>query len=117
MLTVNWNRSALRLREQTLTEPRVLEAVSESYLSIRVNGKPAQSARLKTGDKISVGPYAVEVVEAPAGVNLAILYGFGLIISALVLALIYGALCRPEDDSPPDAASGKQSPAAGEGDK
>ena len=29
-----------------------------------------------------------------AGVNLAILYGFGLIIAALVLALLYGWLCR-----------------------
>lgn len=32
-----------------------------------------------------------------AGVNLAILYGFGLIIAALVLALIYGMLCKSED--------------------
>lgn len=31
-----------------------------------------------------------------AGVNLAILYGFGLIISAIVLALLYGFLCRNE---------------------
>ena len=29
-----------------------------------------------------------------AGVNLAILYGFGLIIAALVMALLYGWLCR-----------------------
>jgi uncharacterized membrane protein (DUF485 family) len=29
-----------------------------------------------------------------SGVNLAILYGFGLIAAALVLALIYGWLCR-----------------------
>ncbi len=30
------------------------------------------------------------------GVNLAILYGMGLIIAALVLALIYMVLCKPE---------------------
>ncbi len=30
-----------------------------------------------------------------AGVNLAILYGFGLIGAALVLALLYAWLCRP----------------------
>ena len=30
------------------------------------------------------------------GVNLAIWYGFGLIISAFVLALLYGALCGEE---------------------
>jgi len=32
-----------------------------------------------------------------AGVNVAILYGFGLIVAALVLALIYGWLCRDEE--------------------
>ncbi len=31
-----------------------------------------------------------------SGLNLAIVYGFGLIIAALILALIYGALCRQE---------------------
>lgn len=29
-----------------------------------------------------------------AGVNLAILYGFALIVAAFVLALLYGAMCR-----------------------
>jgi len=37
-----------------------------------------------------------------AGVNLAIWYGFGLIVAALVLALIYGWLCRPSEPSRPD---------------
>jgi uncharacterized membrane protein (DUF485 family) len=32
-----------------------------------------------------------------AGINLAVLYGFGLIIAAFVLALLYGFLCgRPD---------------------
>ena len=31
------------------------------------------------------------------GVNLAIIYGFGLIVAALVLALIYVRLCRSRD--------------------
>ena len=31
------------------------------------------------------------------GVNLAILYGFGLIVAALVLALIYMVLCRARE--------------------
>ena len=35
-----------------------------------------------------------------AGVNLAIWYGFGLIVLALVLALFYGWLCRRRE--PPD---------------
>lgn len=32
-----------------------------------------------------------------AGVNLAVWYGFALIAAALVFALVYGALCHPED--------------------
>ena len=40
--------------------------------------------------------FAAETMEATplAGVNLAILYGFGLILAALVLALFYGWICR-----------------------
>ena len=36
-----------------------------------------------------------------AGLNLAIVYGFALIVAALVLALIYGVMCRnePVDES------------------
>lgn len=34
-----------------------------------------------------------------AGVNLAIWYGFGLIVSALVVALVYSWLCRARDAS------------------
>lgn len=35
-----------------------------------------------------------------AGVNLAIWYGFGLIVAAFVLALIYGWACRSREDAP-----------------
>jgi uncharacterized membrane protein (DUF485 family) len=38
-----------------------------------------------------------------AGVNVAIWYGFGLIAGALVLALLYGWLCRVEQPNPSDA--------------
>jgi uncharacterized membrane protein (DUF485 family) len=43
-------------------------------------------------------PWALEWTPL-AGVNLAILYGFGLIVSAFVLALAYGSLAggRTED--------------------
>ena len=45
-----------------------------------------------------------------AGINLAILYGFGLIIAALVLALIYGIFCKGEDvESAEPAAVSKSS--------
>jgi uncharacterized membrane protein (DUF485 family) len=33
-----------------------------------------------------------------AGVNLAIWYGMALILGAFGLAVLYGLLCRPEDD-------------------
>ncbi|MGE3807727.1 MAG: DUF485 domain-containing protein [Gemmataceae bacterium] len=38
--------------------------------------------------------------EAVAGVNVAIVYGMGLIGAALVLALIYMMLCRPPASPP-----------------
>jgi len=45
-----------------------------------------------------------------AGVNLAIWYGFALIAAALLLALVYGYLCRVVVDSEP----GRPAPAAGD---
>ncbi len=49
---------------------------------------------------VFVNAFAPELMEVTpiAGVNLAILYGFGLIIAALALALLYGWLCRPTTD-------------------
>ena len=44
-----------------------------------------------------------------SGLNLAILYGFGLIIAALVLALLYGFLCRHEEVVADSAAAGSES--------
>lgn len=35
-------------------------------------------------------------IKPVAGINLAILYGFGLIIVALLLALVYGLMCQTE---------------------
>ncbi len=39
-------------------------------------------------------PWVMELTPI-AGVNLAILYGFGLIIVALLLSLVYGWVCQP----------------------
>ena len=44
-------------------------------------------------------------VKVVSGLNLAIVYGFGLIVAALILALVYGALCRPEESSSDEGAS------------
>ncbi|MEZ6132400.1 MAG: DUF485 domain-containing protein [Planctomycetaceae bacterium] len=41
-------------------------------------------------------PQTMELTPLP-GINLAILYGFGLIVAALLLALLYGVLCKGED--------------------
>ena len=51
------------------------------------------------GGFVILNAFAAETMEATplAGVNLAVLYGFGLIIAALVLALVYGWLSKPED--------------------
>lgn len=49
-----------------------------------------------------------------AGVNLAILYGFGLIIAAFALAMLYGWLCREGSDSDTTDASKRESQEGGQ---
>ncbi|OYP34722.1 DUF485 domain-containing protein [Rhodopirellula sp. MGV] len=50
---------------------------------------------------VLLSAFAASVMERPvlAGLNLAIVYGFGLIIGALVMALIYGAFCKRDTES------------------
>ena len=45
---------------------------------------------------VLLNAFAADLMEKTpfAGLNVAILYGFGLIIGALVMALIYGAMCK-----------------------
>lgn len=72
---------------------------------------------------VLLSAFAAQTMERPviAGLNLAIVYGFGLIIGALVMALVYGMLCKPESDaagtssqatSSKSQAAGNQSQAA-----
>ena len=48
------------------------------------------------GGFVLLAAFSPETMEARplAGVNLAIWYGFGLIVAAIVLALVYGWACR-----------------------
>jgi uncharacterized membrane protein (DUF485 family) len=50
---------------------------------------------------VLISAFATDVMDTivVAGLNLAIVYGFGLIIAALVLALIYGAMCHRDGDA------------------
>ena len=52
------------------------------------------------GSFVLLNAFVPDIMETkPAlGINLAILYGFGLIIAALVLALVYGTMCGIEED-------------------
>ncbi|MCA9098496.1 MAG: DUF485 domain-containing protein [Planctomycetaceae bacterium] len=49
---------------------------------------------------VLINTFAPEQMEVQPidGVNLAILYGFGLIIAAFVLAMLYGFLCTTDGD-------------------
>lgn len=51
------------------------------------------------GGFVFLSAFAPETMERTpiTGVNLAILYGFGLIIAAFVMALLYGVLCGKND--------------------
>lgn len=55
------------------------------------------------GGFVLVNTFSPETMEATpwAGVNVAVLSGFGLIVAALVLALLYGMLCGPAEPSGP----------------
>jgi len=59
------------------------------------------------GGFVCLNAFSAETMESTpfAGVNVAILYGFGLILSAIVLSLIYGVLCRHETDADAEEAS------------
>jgi len=65
------------------------------------------------GSYVLANVFAGEQMERTplAGVNVAILSGFGLILAAFVLALVYGWLCRaagePTDQLPGDKAAGR----------
>lgn len=48
---------------------------------------------------VGINTFSTETMERKpfAGINLAIWYGFALIVAAIVLALIYGFLCDPTE--------------------
>ena len=52
------------------------------------------------GGFVLLNTFSPTTMEATpiAGINVAILYGFGLIVVAFVLALLYGLLCTSEGD-------------------
>jgi uncharacterized membrane protein (DUF485 family) len=54
---------------------------------------------------VILAAFAPELMERTpwAGVNLAIWYGFALILAAFVLALLYGALCRTSEPIEPSS--------------
>lgn len=69
------------------------------------------------GGFVGLNAFSPTTMEATpiAGINLAILYGFGLILAALVLALLYGFLCRidvPGDAHVPSGRSGDRGASA-----
>ncbi|MBB76765.1 MAG: hypothetical protein CMJ75_19845 [Planctomycetaceae bacterium] len=53
------------------------------------------------GTYVFLNAFSAQTMEATpfAGINLAILFGFGLIIAALVLSLVYGAICTAGDST------------------
>jgi uncharacterized membrane protein (DUF485 family) len=50
---------------------------------------------------VALAVFATETLKTPvlAGVNLAIIYGMALIVSALVLGLIYNHACTKKEDA------------------
>jgi uncharacterized membrane protein (DUF485 family) len=65
------------------------------------------------GGFVLIAAFSPQTMDATplAGVNLAIWYGFGLIVAAILLALIYGIACHKESSQVnlPSAPDGGQS--------
>ena len=64
------------------------------------------------GGFVLINTFSPETMELTpiAGINLAILSGFGLIIAALMLSFIYGVMCHGEDVVIRPAEAPRQSP-------
>jgi uncharacterized membrane protein (DUF485 family) len=64
---------------------------------------------------VLINAFAADVMETIvlAGLNLAIVYGFALIVIALLLAGIYGVMCRAEPSEPGKARGGDGKQEAG----
>ena len=58
---------------------------------------------------VLLNAFAPEIMEIKpvAGLNLAILYGFTLIVFALVLSLVYGVMCKSEGSESTDSEGQK----------
>lgn len=61
------------------------------------------------GSFVLLSAFAPSIMELQpiAGLNLAVLWGFGLIIAAVVFALVYGAMCADEEGQP-NSKNGEQ---------
>lgn len=55
---------------------------------------------------VGINTFSTETMDLKpfAGINLAIWYGFVLIVAAIVLALLYGFMCDPADTTPKKSA-------------
>ena len=62
------------------------------------------------GGFIYLSAFRRDVMARPSvgGVNLAIVYGFALIVAAFVLAVLYMFLCRREPEGPEDGGGGAE---------
>jgi len=61
------------------------------------------------GGFVFLNAFAPEMMESTPipGINLAIIYGFALIVAALILAAVYGLLCKSEEEDPSKPEEGK----------
>jgi uncharacterized membrane protein (DUF485 family) len=59
---------------------------------------------------VGIAVFAPERMKSPvlAGVNLAVVYGMGLIVLAVVLGLIYNRVCTRKENELNEAAGGAQ---------
>jgi uncharacterized membrane protein (DUF485 family) len=74
------------------------DAATDTARNARLGGVLFGVYLVLYGTFVALNAFAPQVIErvGPGGVNVAILYGFGLIVAAFALALVYGWLCRTD---------------------
>ena len=86
---------------------RVLEVASWTYVPMAGGvlaewGADVLKIEHPEGGDPQRGLVSSGLMPGGGGVNFAIVYGFGLIVGAFVLAVIYMFLCKPEPDDRPE---------------
>ncbi|QOV90426.1 DUF485 domain-containing protein [Humisphaera borealis] len=101
----NAGPTLLRRRQPAVSDPNHSKAHTDAWAhNARIGLILFVIYLILYGVFIVLSAFMRDTMKTPsiAGVNLAIVYGFGLIVGAFVLAVIYMVICKSEPDTRPE---------------